>query len=119
MHGRHRYVVSFLSFFSVILFLLWVDDSPTISEDAPASDAIHSFNAEITAGKIYVTAKQSDTLKDNKSRPPTLHVQNYSTEGTGVVIVGGGAGAFNAIESLREVCFKASLCAPDDSHFPQ
>ncbi|GJJ08282.1 hypothetical protein Clacol_002492 [Clathrus columnatus] len=71
-------------------------------EDAPAPNAIHSFKAEVKDGKIYVTANQSDTLKENKSRFPTLRT-NYITEGPGVVIVGGGAGALHAIESLREV----------------
>lgn len=72
-------------------------------EDAPALDALHSFKAEISDGKIHVTAKQSDTLKENKSRLPKPQAQGYSTQGPGVVIVGGGAGALQAVESLREV----------------
>lgn len=87
-----------------------------ISEDAPAPNAIHSFKAEISDGKIHVTAKQSDTLKANKSRLPKLHVQNTTTKGTGVVIVGGGAGALNAIESLREVRSKTGLSVFDGHH---
>ena len=59
---------------------------------------------------IYVTAKQSDTLKENKSRPPTLRAQGYATQGLGVVIVGGGPGALNTIQSLREVRKEFAIC---------
>ncbi|KAF8529814.1 flavoprotein [Gautieria morchelliformis] len=78
-------------------------------EDAPAPDALHSFKAEISGGMIHVTAKQSDTLKANKSRSLTLRAQGYSTQGPGVVIVGGGAGALHTIESLRENGFEKSI----------
>ena len=53
-------------------------------------------------GKIFVTANKKQTLKDNKSRPPVLH-SNDVAPGNGVIIVGGGAGAIHAVESLREV----------------
>ncbi|KAF8591101.1 flavoprotein [Ramaria rubella] len=78
-------------------------------EDAPAPDALHSFKAEISGGKIHVTAKQSNTMKANKSRFPTLRAQGYPTESLGVVIVGGGAGALHAIESLRENGYEKSI----------
>lgn len=77
--------------------------SPVAAEDAPAPDAIHSFKAEVKDGKILVTAKQSDTLKKNKSRFPTLRSSSFTAEGPGVVIVGGGAGSLHVVESLREV----------------
>lgn len=73
------------------------------AEDAPAPDALHSFKAEVKDGKILVTAKQSDTLKENKSRLPTLTSSSFTAEGSGVVIVGGGAGSLHVVESLREV----------------
>lgn len=93
LYWRHRCVTSAVT----------EDKLKCSIEDAPAPDALHSFKAEISGDMIHVTAKQSDTLRANKSRPPTLRANGYTTEGPGVVIVGGGAGALHAIESLREV----------------
>lgn len=59
---------------------------------------------------IHVIANHSDTLKANKSRPPTLRAQGYTTQGLGVVIVGGGAGALQTIQSLREVRVGFAKC---------
>lgn len=53
-------------------------------------------------GKIFVTANKKQTLKENKSRPPVL-TSSDAAPGNGVIIVGGGAGAVHAVESLREV----------------
>ncbi|KAF8525825.1 hypothetical protein BU17DRAFT_83310 [Hysterangium stoloniferum] len=78
-------------------------------EDAPAPDAIHSFKAEVIDGKIQVTAKPSDTRKENKARYPTLRSTGYAAQGPGVVIVGGGAGTLHAIESLRENGYEKSI----------
>lgn len=51
-----------------------------------------------------VTADPSNTEKKNMSRPPTLLATGYQASNKpGVVIVGGGSGAFHTIESLREV----------------
>ncbi len=77
-----------------------------ILEDAPAPSALHRFKAEVKDGKILVTADPSATLSANKSRPPTLLATGSDVaagQGKGVVIVGGGSGAFMCIESLREV----------------
>ncbi|RXW21742.1 hypothetical protein EST38_g4133 [Candolleomyces aberdarensis] len=71
-------------------------------EDAPAPAALHSFKAHVADGKIYVTADPSDTLKSNFSRQPKLLASGAENAGRGVVIVGGGSGAFQAVESLRE-----------------
>ncbi|KZT42177.1 hypothetical protein SISSUDRAFT_1041805 [Sistotremastrum suecicum HHB10207 ss-3] len=72
-------------------------------EDAPAPDAIHSFKVEVSGGKIHVTADPKATLKENKSRTPTIRGETASkSAGPGVVIVGGGAGGFQTAESLRE-----------------
>jgi len=80
-------------------------------EDSPGLDAIHSFKAEIKDGQIYVTADPTAALKANKARPPTTRGDastaaaggpGAATEGHGVVIVGGGAGALNVVESARE-----------------
>ncbi|KAF9470912.1 hypothetical protein BDN70DRAFT_888625 [Pholiota conissans] len=71
-------------------------------EDAPAPKAIHSFHTEVKDGKIHVTANAADTLKSNMERQPTLLATGVNSSGKGVVIVGGGSGAFHAVESLRE-----------------
>ena len=54
-------------------------------------------------GKINVTAVPSQTLKENKSRPPILYSDSSKALGKTVVIVGGGSGAIHTVESLREV----------------
>jgi len=71
-------------------------------EDAPAPAAIHSFQTHITDGKIHVTADPANTIKEKLSRPPKLLSSGSEVGGAGVVIVGGGSGAFHAAESLRE-----------------
>lgn len=73
------------------------------SEDAPAPSALHSFKAHIADGKIHVTADPTQTLKANHSRPSKLLSSASEAGGKGVLIVGGGSGAFHAVESLREV----------------
>ncbi|TFK72981.1 flavo protein [Pluteus cervinus] len=78
-------------------------------EDAPAPMALHSFKASVESGKIYVTANLSDTLKENRERPPKLLSSGFETICKGVVIVGGGSGAFYAVESLRECRYKGPI----------
>ena len=72
-------------------------------EDAPAPAALHSFQTHITDGMIYVMADPANTTKEKMSRPPKLLSSGSEVGGAGVVIVGGGSGAFHAVESLREV----------------
>lgn len=81
------------------------------SEDAPALDALHSFTTSLRDGKIYVTANPTSALKNNKSRPPTLSFDGEVIPGKGVLIIGGGAGAIHAVESLREVMTAIQYCA--------
>jgi NADPH-dependent 2,4-dienoyl-CoA reductase/sulfur reductase-like enzyme len=78
-------------------------------EDAPAPSALHSFQTYISDGKIYVTADPAKTNKEKMSRPPMLLASGTELGGAGVVIVGGGSGAFHAVESLREHGFKAPI----------
>ncbi|KAH9178408.1 flavoprotein [Lactarius sanguifluus] len=81
-------------------------------EDAPAPSALHSFQTHIADGKIYVTADPANTTKEKFSRPPKLLASGTEVGGAGVVIVGGGSGAFHAVESLREASrhgFKAPI----------
>ncbi|ESK86596.1 rhodocoxin reductase [Moniliophthora roreri MCA 2997] len=75
-------------------------------EDAPAPSALHSFEAQVIDGKIHVTANPQYTLKENKSRPPKLSTAGFDAVGKGTVIIGGGSGAFQAVESLREHGYK-------------
>ena len=93
VHGRYW---SVLCSHSHLLLIHYV-------EDAPAPAAIHSFQTHITDGKIYVTADPANTTKEKTSRPPKLLSSGSEVGGAGVVIVGGGSGAFHATESLREV----------------
>src|SRR6267154_2195232 len=95
MHGRYRSVL-FCALECILLLICYVEDAP-----APAS--IHSFQTHITDGKIYVTADPANTTKEKKSRPSKLLSSGSEVGGAGVVIVGGGSGAFHATESLREV----------------
>ncbi|EIN09781.1 hypothetical protein PUNSTDRAFT_51954 [Punctularia strigosozonata HHB-11173 SS5] len=78
-------------------------------EDAPAPTALHSFKATIKDGKIHVSADPSKTKKENMSRPPKLLASGAETSENPVVIVGGGSGAFHAVESLREHGFKGPI----------
>jgi NADPH-dependent 2,4-dienoyl-CoA reductase/sulfur reductase-like enzyme/nitrite reductase/ring-hydroxylating ferredoxin subunit len=71
-------------------------------EDAPAPMSLHSFQTQVKDGKIHVTANPANTLKANMSRQPNLLATGVNSTGKGIVIVGGGSGAFHAVESLRE-----------------
>lgn len=108
-------VTSWLNFFSLLQCLHWGHRCATskrpanlmfifLSEDAPAPNALHSFKAHVDDGKIHVTANPIHTLQANKSRPPKLLSSGTEAVGRDLVIVGGGSGAFHAVESLREVC---------------
>ncbi|RDX43800.1 hypothetical protein OH76DRAFT_1360708 [Lentinus brumalis] len=88
-------------------------------EDAPAPTALHSFKAEVVNGKIQVTADPSATLSKNKSRQPKLLAAGSNVpvgQGKGVVIVGGGSGAFMAIESLREHGYNGPITVLSKEH---
>lgn len=88
-------------------------------EDAPAPAALHSFQTHITDGKIHVTADPVNTTKEKMSRPPKLLSSGSEVGGAGVVIVGGGSGAFHATESLREHGFKAPITIiSQETHAP-
>lgn len=88
------------------------------TEDAPAPSPLHSFKTHVSNGKIRVTANPEFTLKDNTSRPPKLSTAGFDAVGKGTVIIGGGSGAFQAVESLREVNLqgKAILTRSHRSH---
>lgn len=65
--------------------------------------ALHSFKTHIKDGKIHVSAHPAHTLRAHMAREPKVLTSGVASSGTGVVIVGGGSGAFQAVESLREV----------------
>ncbi|EKM78680.1 hypothetical protein AGABI1DRAFT_85596 [Agaricus bisporus var. burnettii JB137-S8] len=77
-------------------------------EDAPALAAIHSFKTHVADGKIHVSAHPENTLKDNMRRYPGLLNEDTSFK-KGLIIVGGGAGAFFAVDSLREYGYKLPI----------
>ncbi|KIY43792.1 FAD/NAD(P)-binding domain-containing protein [Fistulina hepatica ATCC 64428] len=88
-------------------------------EDAPAPDALHSFKTYVEAGKIYVTADPEHTLKSNMARPPVLVGYNADYVNKGLVIVGGGSGAFYTVESLRQHGYKLPITIlTEEKHLP-
>jgi len=72
------------------------------TEDVPAPAAIHSFKANVIDGKIHVTADPRNTTKQNMRKNSQILTEDTSFK-KGLIIVGGGSGAFYAVESLREV----------------
>ncbi|KXN91685.1 Apoptosis-inducing factor 1 [Leucoagaricus sp. SymC.cos] len=77
-------------------------------EDAPAPAALHSFKVTTVDGKIHVTADPESTVKQNMKRNPRLLTEDTSFK-TDLIIVGGGSGAFYAVESLREHGYKEPI----------
>jgi len=81
--------------------------------------ALHSFGTQVKDGKILVTANVPNTLRNNLSRQPKLLATGANSSGKGVIIVGGGSGAFNAVESLREHGFAGSITiVSKENHTP-
>ena len=79
-------------------------------EDAPAPGALHSFSASIHDGKIYVTADPTKVTREKKSRSPaSFDLRPQLQSDSGVVIVGGGAGAIATIIGLRECGYDGPL----------
>jgi len=95
--------IGFSWYLSVLLSVILIS---SVIEDAPATGALHSFRAHVADGKIYVTADPARSLKDNMSRAPRPVDTSNESSGKGVVIVGGGSGAFYATQSMREVSLR-------------
>ncbi|KAI9644086.1 Apoptosis-inducing factor 1 [Ciborinia camelliae] len=75
-------------------------------ENAPALDALPSFELSEKNGSVFVTGEQ-ESIKGSR-RKPNIKI----TGGVGpekVVIVGGGSGALSTLEALREAGFKGSI----------
>ena len=77
-------------------------------EDAPGTAPIHSFKAFVENGQIQVTADPASAKPENRSRPPKV-ITTAEEPGPGVVVVGGGSGAYGVVESLREFGYKKSI----------
>jgi hypothetical protein len=89
------------------------------TEDAPAPSAIHSFKAHVSGGKIHVTADPARTTKPNMARAPKLSSTSERGGGKGgVLIVGGGSGAFHAVESLRENGYTGGITIISKEKYP-
>ncbi|PWN28610.1 hypothetical protein BDZ90DRAFT_238981 [Jaminaea rosea] len=70
-------------------------------EDSPALDNLLSFPTEIDEnGDVYVEAEE-EQLKGKPGRPVECKGQ-VKQEGKGLVIIGGGSAAINAVESARK-----------------
>ncbi|KAH6682855.1 hypothetical protein B0J14DRAFT_647081 [Halenospora varia] len=75
-------------------------------ENAPAIDALPSFELSEKNGSVYVTGEQ-DSIKGSRRKP---NIKISKTSGAEkVVIVGGGSGAIGTLEALRENGFKGSI----------
>lgn len=75
-------------------------------ENAPAIDALPSFELSEKNGSVYVTGEQ-DSIKSSRRKP---NIKISKTSGAEkVVIVGGGSGAIGTLEALRENGFKGSI----------
>ena len=83
------------------------------SEDAPAPNGIHCFQAAVRNGKIEVTANSDFVKKENSSAPPKTSTAGFDQIGKGLVIVGGGNGGFQAAESMRNVNFLRPVRMPN------
>jgi apoptosis-inducing factor 3 len=67
-------------------------------------------------GDILVTADPAQTKPEGKARPPKV-TTNQEEPGPGVVVVGGGSGAYGVIESLREFGYKKSITVVSREHY--
>lgn len=75
-------------------------------ENAPALDALPSFELSEKNGSVYVTGEE-ETIKGSRRKPNIRITGGIGSEK--VVIVGGGSGALSTLEALREAGFKGSI----------
>lgn len=66
---------------------------------------ISSFKVEQEGSKLFVTAPDDKPVEATRE-PPAVQAKQ---DGKGVVIIGGGAGAAHAIESLREEGYEGRI----------
>ncbi|KAE8452784.1 hypothetical protein EG329_013056 [Mollisiaceae sp. DMI_Dod_QoI] len=75
-------------------------------ENAPALDAIPSFQLSEKNGSVYVSGSQ-ESIKGSR-RKPNIKISGAAGPEK-VVIVGGGSGALGTLEALRENGFKGTI----------
>ncbi|KDE09563.1 hypothetical protein MVLG_00458 [Microbotryum lychnidis-dioicae p1A1 Lamole] len=74
-------------------------------EDAPGLDNLATFKIESEGDKLFVTPPENGDVTATR-QPPS---NSGSKSQTGVVIVGGGAGAAHAVEALRQNGYEGSI----------
>jgi len=75
-------------------------------ENAPALDALPSFQLSEKNGSVYVSGSQ-ESIKGSR-RKPNIKISGAAGPEK-VVIVGGGSGALGTLEALRENGFKGTI----------
>ncbi|KAL2071378.1 hypothetical protein VTL71DRAFT_12613 [Oculimacula yallundae] len=75
-------------------------------ENAPAIDALPSFELSEKNGSVYITGEQQ-TIKGSRRKPNVKISGSPSVEK--IVIVGGGSGALGTLEALRENGYRGSI----------
>ncbi|PQE23621.1 putative rhodocoxin reductase protein [Rutstroemia sp. NJR-2017a BVV2] len=83
-------------------------------ENAPALDALASFELSEKDGSTYITGDK-DTIKAGR-RKPNIRISGAQSQDK-VVIVGGGSGAIATMEALREAHFKGSITMIGDEGY--
>lgn len=76
-------------------------------ENAPAIDALPSFELSEKNGSVYVTGEQQ-AIKSSR-RKPNVTVSKSSSSNEKVVVVGGGSGGLATVEALRENGYKGAV----------
>jgi NADH dehydrogenase FAD-containing subunit len=76
-------------------------------ENAPAIDALPSFELSEKDGSVYVTGEQQ-AIKSSR-RKPNVTISGSANTSDKVVVVGGGSAALSTVESLRENGYKGSI----------
>ena len=84
-------------------------------ENAPAIDALPSFQLSEKNGAVYITGEQQ-TIKGSR-RKPNIKISG-ATGPEKVVIVGGGSGSIGTLEALRENGFKGSITLISSEGYP-
>ncbi|TVY57339.1 Apoptosis-inducing factor 1, partial [Lachnellula cervina] len=84
-------------------------------ENAPAIDALPSFQLSEKNGGVYITGEQQ-SIKGSRRKPNIKITGTASSEK--VVIVGGGSGALGTLEALRENGFKGAITLIGSEGYP-
>lgn len=85
-------------------------------ENAPAIDALPSFELSEKNGALYITGEQ-ENIKSSR-RKPKIRISGKAGGSEKVVIVGGGSGALGTLEALRENGFSGSITMIGSEGYP-